>query len=134
MKKLNRFIIAIVILIVMALLSYGFDQLMPVMKQSSVWHAVIIGAGVVLLLLFTPMVYLTEKHNPKNSLLQKILLVSFFFLLGLGVLLYGLSFWVGQVMTFAFILIGAAMIAWGVNLFLLLRSGIKNKKLVTPSG
>jgi hypothetical protein len=111
---------------IFALIYLGLEYLTPYLKQSPVFNGVMSVAGVVLLLIL-PLLSLVERRPiGPGEWFQLVLGIFGCTLMGLGMVLYGLSFWFHGLEAVALVLLGLCAVISTVYIILLLRADKKH--------
>ena len=110
---------------IFALIYLSLDYLTPYLKQSPVFNGVMSAAGVVLLLILPLLSLIDRRPMGLGEWFQTVLGIFGCTLLGLGMVLYGLSFWFHGLETVVFVLLGLCAVISTVYVILLLRADKK---------
>ena len=121
-KKLWGNILAALIAV---LIYFGIDYLTPYLKQSPVFNGVMSAAGVLLLLVLPLLALVDRRDAGPGDWFQTLLAILGCTLLGLGMVLYGLSFWFHGLEAVAFVLLGLFAVVAAVLIILILRADKK---------
>ena len=111
--------------LVAVLIYFGVDYLTPYLKQSPVFKGVMSMAGVALLLALPLLTLIDRRPSGPGDWFQTVLAILGCTLLGLGMVLYGLSFWFHGLEAVAFVLLGLCAVISTVFILLLLMADKK---------
>ena len=112
-------------IVIVVLLYAGIEYLTPYLKQSPVFNGAMSAAGVVLLLALPLLALVDRRPSGRGDWFQLVLGIFGSTLLGLGMVLYGLSFWFHGLEVVAFVLLGLCSVISTVFIILILRADKK---------
>ena len=139
MSRGKKFLVAFIFLIVLVLINYGTDWLIPIMNKSAFFHGLMVAVGILSLPMFAVVMRFENDPRPfspnsRIARIARVLMALEFFPLGFGLVFWGLGFWFPGLRILGYGLVGLFAVSALLLVILVLRADRANQKAKKSAG